>query len=117
LYNWNYTRSFLAFDDILFSVPFSADVVVVRKLLFKILDEHPDVLKVPESIVRLNDFGDKGYIFLVRGFLSFANTLNQWDVRSDIRFKIVAALKEQGVTVAEPVLRVNLEPQKGNVEK
>ena len=111
VYNWNYTRSFFAFDDIVFSVPFSADIVEVRKILFHVLAQHPDVLKVPESIVRLEDFGDKGYVFLVRGFLSFSNTLNQWEIMSDVRFKIVAALKEKGITVAEPVLRVDMDKQ------
>lgn len=111
LYNWNYTRSFLAFEDITFSVPFTANVIEVKDILMSILDEHPDVLKVPESVVRLDDFGDKGYVFLVRGFLSFSNTLNQWDIRSNIRFKIVEELAKKGVTVAEPVLRVNMKEQ------
>lgn len=113
LYNWNYTRSFLAFDDIMFSVPFSADAVKVREVLFDILEKHPAVLKMPKSIVRLSDFGDKGYVFLVRGFLSFGNTLNQWDVRSEIRFSIIEELKKYGISVAEPVLRVNLDKDKG----
>ena len=111
LYNWNYTRSFMAFDDIEFSVPFGTDVVKVRNILLKILEEHPDVLKVPERIVRLNDFGDKGYIFMVRGFLSFSNTLNQWDIKSEIRFKIVETLKAEGIDIAEPVLRVHMKKQ------
>jgi small-conductance mechanosensitive channel len=114
VYNWNYTRSFFAFDDIVFSVPFTANIVEVRKILLQVLAQHPEVLKVPESIVRLEDFGDKGYVFLVRGFLSFSNTLNQWDIMSDVRFKIVAALKEQGITVAEPVLRVDMNKQISN---
>ena len=74
LYNWNYTRSYIGFDDITLAVPFGTDIVLVRDILFKVLDDDPDVLKMPQPIVRLDKFSDKGYEFMVRGFLSSGNT-------------------------------------------
>ncbi|MBV8660677.1 MAG: mechanosensitive ion channel [Candidatus Dependentiae bacterium] len=108
LFNWNYTRGYIAFDDIIFSVPFSTDPVEVKKILYQALLSNPDVLKVPEPIIRLDDFSDKGYTFMVRGYISSGNTLNQWVIASDVRLLIVAALKAQGIDVAEPVMRVKM---------
>ena len=108
LYNWNYTRSYIGFSDILFAVPFGTDVRQVKELLLKILDEDPEVLKVPQPIVRLDDFSDKGYVFMVRGFLSSGNTLRQWDITSNIRFSIVEKLGQEGIQVAEPSIHVVL---------
>ncbi|MBI2353079.1 mechanosensitive ion channel [Candidatus Dependentiae bacterium] len=114
LYNWNYTRSYTAFDDIIFSVPFNADIILVKDLLFKILDDDPDVLKMPQPLVRLDDFSDKGYVFMVRGFLSSGNTLRQWDIASNIRFAIVTQLAEKGIQVAAPSLHILLHKKSEN---
>jgi small-conductance mechanosensitive channel len=108
LCNWNSTRGYIAFDDIIFSVPFSVDPAEVKKLLYQVVLSNPDVLKVPEPIVRLDDFSDKGYTFMVRGYISSGNTLNQWTIASDVRISIVAGLRAQGILVAQPVLRVQM---------
>lgn len=113
LYNWNYTRSYIGFDDITFSVPFGTDIQLVRDILFKILDEDQDVLKMPQPLVRLDGFSDKGYEFMVRGFLSSGNTLRQWDIASNIRFAIVAKLAEKGIQVAAPVLGITWQQKSG----
>src|SRR3990167_3897651 len=48
LYNWNYARNYIGFDDIVFSVPFGSDIELVREICFKVLEEDHDVLKVPQ---------------------------------------------------------------------
>lgn len=108
LFNWNYARNYIGFDDILFSVPFGTDIQLVRDICFQVLDEDHDVLKVPQPFVRLEDFGDKGYVFMVRGFLSSGNTLRQWDIASNIRFALVAKLAKAGITIAGPSMQVVL---------
>lgn len=108
IYNWNYTRGYIAFDDIIFSVPFESDPSQVKKLLYQILDNNSDILKVPEPLIRLDDFSDKGYTFMVRGFISSSNTLLQWTIASDVRLAIVVILKEHGIHVAEPVMRIKM---------
>jgi small-conductance mechanosensitive channel/cell division protein ZapA (FtsZ GTPase activity inhibitor) len=108
LFNWNHTRGYVAFEDIIFSVPFHTDPVEVKKILYQAVLTNPDVLKVPEPIIRLDDFSDKGYTFMVRGYISSGNTLNQWTIASDVRILIVSALRAQGIDVAEPVVRVKM---------
>lgn len=111
LYNWNYTRSYIGFEEILFSVPFGTDIYLVRKICQEVLDEDQDVLKVPQPIVRLQDFGDKGYVFMLRGFLSSGNTLRQWDIASNIRFALVDKLQKAGISIAGPSFKVFMQQQ------
>ena len=68
--NWNYTRTFFAFEDILFTIPFYHDPLIVKQTIHKILEENINILKNPAPIIWLNGFVDNGYQFLVRGFLT-----------------------------------------------
>ncbi len=104
LYNWNYTKTYIGFDDIFFAVPFGTDIVLVKEIVFKILDNDPDILKMPQPIVRLESFSNKGYEFMVRGFLSSGNTLRQWDVASNIRCALVIQLAKHNIPIAAPAL-------------
>lgn len=100
--NWNYVRSFIAFDDILLTVAHKEDPARVKELLLKVLDESPYVLKSPRPIVRFEAFNDFGYTFLVRGFLSSNYTLEQFDIASDVRIEIVRTLRAHKIEIAIP---------------
>lgn len=113
--NWNYTRGFFAFDDMYITVPFGSNVERVRAILMAVLDNDRHVLKNPAPIVRLEEFGEYGYEFLVRGFLSSSNVLNQWDITSDIRFEIVRKLSQEGIEIACPVRVVQVKDGKNGV--
>ncbi|MBI2344600.1 mechanosensitive ion channel [Candidatus Dependentiae bacterium] len=106
LYNWNYTRSYIGIDDILFCVPFGTDIHLVKKICFEVLEEDADVLKVPQPFVRLQDFDDKGYIFMLRGFVASGNTLRQWDIASNLRFNLVDKLSKAGIQIAGPTIKI-----------
>jgi potassium-dependent mechanosensitive channel len=112
--NWNYTRGYLAFEDMLVCVAYSADPMKTKDLFLKILDEHPAILKNPAPIVRINMFALSGYEFMLRGFISSANVLNQWDMRSDIRYMIATEFKKAGIKLAVPIRDVTLESVKSS---
>ena len=65
-----------------------------------------NVLKNPKQIIRLDEFSESGYLFLVRGSISSAYMLDQWDIASDIRFAVIKALREEGIEIAVPVRRI-----------
>ena len=100
--NWNYTRTFFAFDDIFITVPYSVDPLQVKQLIIKVLEENNNVLKNPAPIVWLNDFVDNGYHFLVRGYLTADKVLEQWEIASLVRLEMVRRLREAGIEVASP---------------
>jgi len=104
--NWNYVRGFIAFDDILLMIDYREDPVAVRELLLSVVESHPNILRTPRPLVRLENFGEYGFNFLVRGFMSSSYTLDQWDIASDIRLQIARVLRENNIKIALPVRRI-----------
>jgi len=101
--NWNYTSGFVAFDDMKLTIPYKYNPQLVKNLLLEVLDKHPNILKSPKPVVRLENFGEYGFQLLIRGFVSSHYTLDMWDIASDIRFGIIKALKDNNIEIAEPV--------------
>ncbi len=106
--NWDYSPGFFAFNDIIITIPFNVDPGKVISIFSQVLDENANVLKRPAPIIRLDDFSESGYVFMVRGFLSSVNVLNQWDIMSDIRLSIIKKLSENNIKTAYPVRKVFL---------
>lgn len=104
--NWNYARNFIAFDDIYITVHYKEDPSLIKKLLAQVVHDHPQILRNPKAIVRLSELGNRGYVFIVRGFISAAYTLDQWDIASDVRISVVKCLRENNIRLALPVMQV-----------
>ena len=100
--NWNYSRNFIAFNDILITIPYNESPQQVKEILLYALDTHPNVLKTPRPIIRLDDFSDYGFVFMIRGFVSSSYTLEIWDIASDIRFVVVQELRKNKIKIASP---------------
>jgi small-conductance mechanosensitive channel len=105
--NWNYVRNFIALHDIILFVYYKEDPAKVKAILHAAIEEHPNVLKNPRTIVRLMNFSEYGYEFMVRCFVSSAYTLEMWDLASDVRLLISKAFKEHGIEFAVPIYRVD----------
>ncbi len=102
LTNWNYYRMYFAFPDISITVSYKADPEEVRKLFLKVLDDNYQVLRNPAPIVRLDNFTDNGFEFMVRGYLSHDKVLDQYDIASDIRLELVRTLRENAFDIGRP---------------
>lgn len=105
--NWNYVRNFIAVNDIMLLVYFKEDPQKIKALLHAAIEEHNNVLKNPRSIVRLMNFGENGYEFMVRCFISSAYTLEMWEIASDIRLLIAKTFKENNIEFAIPMYKVD----------
>lgn len=101
--NWDYARGFITFPDIIIGIRYAADPEQTKKILIQAVDSISNVLKTPPPIVRLDEFGPSGYVFMVRGYISSELTLLQWDIASDVRFAIVKLLHQNGIEIAFPV--------------
>lgn len=98
--NWNYTHNFVAIDDIVVTVDYRENPEIVREVLYEVVEAFPNVLKNPKPWVRLDGFGECGYEFKVRGFISSVYTLEKWEIASNIRLHIVNAFAKQGIKMA-----------------
>lgn len=105
--NWNYVRNFIALHDIVLFVYYKEDPAKIKAVLHAAIEDHPNVLRNPKSIVRLMNFSEYGYEFMVRCFVSSAYTLEMWDLASDVRLLISKAFKEHGIEFAVPIYRVD----------
>ena len=103
--NWNYVRNFIAINDIILLVYYKEDPQRVKNLLLQAAESHSNVLKNPAPIIRLSNFSEVGYEFMVRAFISSAYTLEMWNIASDIRLLITKNFKENGIEFAIPVYR------------
>jgi small-conductance mechanosensitive channel len=106
--NWNYTRSYFAFPDLHISVPYSIDPSEVKTIISRVIDANFNILKNPRPVIRLDDFGECGFMFMVRAFLSSDNVANQHEIASDVRFALAKALRERGIEIAVPSRLVKL---------
>jgi potassium efflux system protein len=105
--NWNYVRNFIALNDITLFVYFREDAHKIKTLLHAAVEEHPNVLKNPRPVIRLNNFTEYGFEFMVRCFVSSAYTLEMWDLTSDIRLLIAKAFRENHIDFAIPMYKVD----------
>lgn len=103
IYNWNHSSNFIAFDDITVTVSYKEDPERVKALLLSAVESHAKVLKTPRPVIRLSNFTELGYEFMVRGFLSPNYTLEQLDIASDVRFSMVKMLRQEGIEIAMPM--------------
>ena len=101
----------MAINDILLTVPFSVEPRKVKEIISQVLDKNTEILKTPKPKIRLQDFSENGYIFMVRAFVSSSKTLDMWDIASDLRISLVEALQEHKIAIAMPI-RIVVKPGK-----
>lgn len=115
--NWNYTRTFFAFDDMFITIPYTSNPDFVKKLITQVLEENNNVLKNPAPIVWLHNFTDNGFQFLVRGYLTADKVLDQWDIASNIRLDIIRKLRQANIEVAIPSRLLKIVPAEQNFDQ
>ena len=97
--NWSHFSNRVRFD-VNVGVAYGSDTQKVKEIMLAVVKEHRDVLKYPSPFVRFRDFGDSSLNFTVYFFSR--NFMFIEDVQSDIRFKIDAQFREQGITIPFP---------------
>lgn len=83
------------------------DAQLVKNLLLESVENVGDVLKDPEPIVMLDNFGESSIRFCLRYFI--CDAFNNDRIASDIRFEIDRLFKENGVKLPVPVLKLEKE--------
>ncbi len=110
--NWNFTRGFIATEDIILTVGFMHDPESVKAILYKSIESHPAILKNPAPIVWCNNFTPSGYQFLVRGFIASDRSADHWEISSQIRIILVKKLRLSDITISAPYTLVEIIKQK-----
>lgn len=99
--NWGRGRSSVGFELTL-HVMFKTDPELVKTVLFEVIQAHPMVLRMPNVVVRLEDFDHIGQLFFVRAFISSRKLREQWEIASDIRISILKIFHKHDIEIAYP---------------
>lgn len=97
----NYTQNHRATREFVkVSVAYGTDVQKVKAILENCAKSQSQILKKPNPIVFFEDFGDSGLVFSLNFFIS--DSFIDPKIKSDLRFKIEAEFRKQGITIPFP---------------
>ena len=99
LYNWTENGT-LTKEFVAVGVAYNSDVNQVRELLLNVAREHSMVLKKPAPVVLFNDFGESSLDFEL--LFSINKSFESNIVKSDIRFAIDKAFRENNIEIPFP---------------
>lgn len=89
-------------------VAYDSDVRLTETLMYRVAEEHPNVLKTPEPMVIFDNFGDSSLEFELNFWVHSTAERGLRLIRSDLRFKIDALFREHGLVIAFPQRDVHL---------
>ncbi|MBM3886792.1 mechanosensitive ion channel [Candidatus Dependentiae bacterium] len=101
LSNWGKGRFAVGFE-IRIMVNYSSDIDDVKKTILEVLQSNPVILRVPNIIVRIDDFEVGGVYFLARAFISARRVQEQWTIAANLREEIFKSFKQKGIIFGFP---------------
>ena len=98
--NWSQNNSKVTRFEIKVAVAYGSDTQLVSKLLIECAKRHKEVMSVPEPSVLFRDFGNSSLDF---GLMFYSSNLFRIErTKSDLRFAIDQAFRENGITIPFP---------------
>ena len=90
-------------------VVYGSPVEKVREQIKRCIEEEPKTLNRPEPRIFFEDFGNSALVFNFYFGVRLKNYMERLQVESDIRFRIYAAFRDAGITIAFPQRDVHLD--------
>lgn len=90
-------------------VAYGSDVRLVEKILIEVAKQHKEIAKYPEPRVRFLDFGDSSLDFSLRFYTNVTFGIGR--IKSDLRFEIDKAFRENNITIPFPQRDVHFFPK------
>ena len=99
VYNWTQNHKTTR-ESVKVGVAYGSDTQKVKEVLLSCIVEQKGILKSPKPFVLFEDFGDSALQFAV--FFFIKNSFIDPEIKSDLRFKIDAAFREEGISIPFP---------------
>jgi len=109
LYNWTKNSDITRFNLSL-GVAYGSDTSLVKKILIGVAEKHQQIKNQPKPIVLFSDFADSSLNFELYFFTD--NPLYSPKIKSDLRFMIDKAFRENNISIPFPQRDVHFIPQK-----
>lgn len=101
----NYSANKTRRGQWVFGIAYGDSFPKAQRVLKKILDEDPRVLKEPAPMVFLSDLNDSSVDITVR---AWATSGDFWPLNFEIRQKVYEAFEQEGITIPFPQMDVHL---------
>ena len=106
--NWTLSNDVIR-TKVAVGVAYGSPTRDVDRLLYRAVEEHGKILKMPAPQVIFEDFGDNALIFDVYFWIRARTVMERRRVQSDVRFRIDNLFREAGITIAFPQRDVHLD--------
>ncbi len=104
---YNYTQNHkMTREKILLGVAYGSDVNLVTKVLENVAKDQTGILKNPKPFVQFDDFGDSALMFSLNFYIN--DSFSDPRMKSEMRYKIDAKFRENGVTIPFPQRDVHI---------
>jgi len=90
-------------------VAYGSDVLLVKKLIQQVLDDHDAILANPKSSVMFDDFADSSLMFNAIFWVCAESETMLRKVRSDIRFSLYDVFEKHDVLIAFPQRDIHID--------
>ncbi len=105
LYNWTENGSETR-ENVQVGVAYGSDIHLVKRLLLRVANNHPSVLKNPEPMVLFTNFGDSALDFKL--IFTMNDSFQASIPKSDMRFEIDKVFREHNISIPFPQRDVHL---------
>ncbi len=106
--NWTHNEITSRFE-VKVGVDYSSDIHQVIRIIKEVAETNPLILKEPESIVRLTDFGSSSVDF---SLLFYSDQVFDIEfIKSELRIKIFDRFREAGIVIPFPQRTVHFAPK------
>lgn len=106
--NWSLIDSKIR-RELKLGITYGSDTQKARDILYRVIDEHPNIQRDPDPLIFFMDFGDSALMFSCFFWLEMADTLNSLRIESELRFRIDEEFRKAGIVIAFPQRDVHLD--------
>jgi potassium efflux system protein len=99
--NWTLNNNFIR-TEVAVGVAYGTDATKVKEILMGIAKDTDNIRNYPEPFVLFDDFGDSALVFKLVYWFDLRVIPSVFMSRSDLRFRIDKAFKENKITIAFP---------------
>lgn len=103
--NWTHNRKLTRFTVVV-GVAYGSDIEKVRDVLIQCASENGDIVKTPEPYVLFTDFAESQLTFTLQFYSRSVFKIEF--IKSDLRFAIDKAFRENGITIPFPQRDVHI---------
>ena len=105
VYNWTQNHTTTR-ESVTIGVAYGSNTQKVKEVLLSCLEDHKAILKHPKSFVLFENFGEFSLDFALYFFIK--DSFIDPEIKSDLRFKIDAAFRENDIKIPFPQRDVNI---------